>query len=92
MATVESFERQGNQTTRVFTRTTYLTLANKGIEGGFLNSHSCSIIVTIGTICNNMFWVTRLTVLNVAFVIDQIKVLKHFWIYPWRFIEARPST
>lgn len=44
MATVESFERQGNQTTRVFTRTTYLTLASEGIEGGFLNSHSCSII------------------------------------------------
>ena len=70
----ESFDRQGNQTTRVFIRTTYFDYSpeykNKmwNFNKSFvcISSHSCSIsefrnAINIGAICNNMFRVTRLT-------------------------------
>ena len=70
----ESFDRQGNQTTGVFIRTTYFDYSpeykNKmwNFNKSFvcISFHSCSIIefrtaISMGAICNNMFRVTRLT-------------------------------
>ena len=71
----ESFDRQGNQTTGVFIRTTYFDYSpeyknkmwdfNKSFVCISFHS-SCSIIefrtaISMWAICNNMFRVTRLT-------------------------------